>query len=643
MAKHFQKRDRRFLGLGSQAAIKGFFGGNALLAIAILLLICLFLVSEAYQFFPQHHANLKLYRQSGMEYVDYVKEEVEGHTELESLTAQAYYAELEAVAGQERSLVDAFYVIADVAGNEGEELIDDLYEAEEEVEEAREADDPQALVEAREAAAAARAAWLDKLAEILAGLNRAEVDSYGWLTDDDWKRVLEAMSEWDAVNEVPPSLIVKAEEEMKAKMQAFEEARDQFAAAVSPLRAFNNRLREAAMEVKKEAVADKSAVARKAALLEGAENTARPEEKQRLLDQAAEIVIRERFPFDDRTEVFYESKAEHEKIIAEYLQDFEAAYSKLPKVAVAPRAMASLEKIRTETPEFLKTVERNRQKIQSWRHDEPFGAFKSVGMFFFGTQWVTNSSWHDFYGLLPLLTGSLLISVIALIVSVPFSIGAAIYVNQLARRWEQNIIKPAIEFVQAIPSVVLGFFGIMVLGTFLRDHLSTIPWLSWVPGFPMQERLNILNAGLLLGLMAVPTIFTLCEDALNNVPSAFAESSLALGASKLQTIIRVLLPAAISGIFAAILLGFGRVIGETMVVLLVAGNQIAIPDFSEGFGVVTEPAHTMTGIIAQETGEVDQGSLHWRALFMVGLILFTISLSINWVAQKVIHKFRIAE
>ncbi|NNM31202.1 MAG: phosphate ABC transporter permease subunit PstC, partial [Akkermansiaceae bacterium] len=254
---------------------------------------------------------------------------------------------------------------------------------------------------------------------------------------------------------------------------------------------------------------------------------------------------------------------------------------------------------------------------------------------------VTNSSWHDFFGLLPLFTGSLLISVIALAVAVPFSVGAAIYVNQLAHPWEQHIIKPAIEFVQAIPSVVLGFFGIMVLGTFLRD-LSQVEWLSWVPGFPMQERLNILNAGLLLALMAVPTIFTLCEDALNNVPKAFTEASLALGTSKLQTILRVLLPAAISGILAAVLLGFGRVIGETMVVLLVAGNKIAIPDFAAGIGVVTQPAHTMTGIIAQETGEVDPGSLHWRALFMVGLILFAISLFINWTAQKIIHRFRIA-
>jgi len=154
----------------------------------------------------------------------------------------------------------------------------------------------------------------------------------------------------------------------------------------------------------------------------------------------------------------------------------------------------------------------------------------------------------------------------------------------------------------------------------------------------MQERLNILNAGLLLALMAVPTIFTLCEDAINNVPRSFSEASLALGASKLQTVMKVVLPTASSGVLAAVLLGFGRIIGETMVVLLVAGNQIAIPDFSQGLGVVTQPAHTMTGIIAQEMGEVTQGTLHWRGLFLVGLVLFIISLTINITAQRVIRR-----
>ncbi len=313
----------------------------------------------------------------------------------------------------------------------------------------------------------------------------------------------------------------------------------------------------------------------------------------------------------------------------------------LPAAPGSARAEGRLTQVRTETAAYLRDFERHSAAVQEWDHRKDFGWFKSVTMFFFGKDWVTNSDWHDFFGLMPLFTGSLLISVIALVVAVPFALGAAIYVNQLASLWEQRAIKPAIEFIQAIPSVVLGFFGIMVLGTFLRD-ISQNELLSWVPGFPMQERLNILNAGLLLALMAVPTIFTLCEDALNNVPRAFSEASLAMGASKLQTILRVIVPTAISGILAAVLLGFGRVIGETMVVLLVAGNKIAIPDFAEGLGVITQPAHTMTGIIAQETGEVDKGSLHWRALFMVGLILFMISLTINFFAQKIIQRYKMA-
>jgi hypothetical protein len=168
----------------------------------------------------------------------------------------------------------------------------------------------------------------------------------------------------------------------------------------------------------------------------------------------------------------------------------------------------------------------------------------------------------------------------------------------------------------------------MVFGTILRE-ISTFDSLKWVPGFPIDERLNIFTAGCLLALMSVPTIFSLAEDALNNVPSAYAEASEALGASRLQTAFRVMVPAAFSGILAAVLLGLGRVIGETMVVLLVAGNRIKIPDFSEGIGAFFQPSHTLTGIIAQELGEVPLGSVHYRALFVIGITLFVVVLGVN--------------
>ena len=192
--------------------------------------------------------------------------------------------------------------------------------------------------------------------------------------------------------------------------------------------------------------------------------------------------------------------------------------------------------------------------------------------------------------------------------------------------------------MSAIPSVVIGFFGVVVLGEALRN-ISQIDALSWIPFFPIQERLNVFTAGCLLALMAIPTIFTLAEDAINNVPKHLKEASLAIGATQLQTTVKVIVPSCLSAIISATMLGFGRVIGETMVVLLCAGNRIKIPDFTSGLGVFFEPVHTMTGIIAQEMGEVVQGSVHYRALFMVGVILFFVSMIINLGAQWIVKKY----
>ena len=189
---------------------------------------------------------------------------------------------------------------------------------------------------------------------------------------------------------------------------------------------------------------------------------------------------------------------------------------------------------------------------------------------------------------------------------------------------------------------MIGFFGVVVLGEAIRN-LSQLEIMAWVPFFPLEERLNAFTAGCLLALMAIPTIFTLAEDAINNVPKHLKEASLAIGATRLQTTIRVIVPSALSAIISAIMLGFGRVIGETMVVLLCAGNRIKIPEFTNGLGVFFEPVHTMTGIIAQEMGEVVQGSVHYRALFMVGIVLFFTSMLINIGAQWVVKKYRTLE
>jgi phosphate transport system permease protein len=285
---------------------------------------------------------------------------------------------------------------------------------------------------------------------------------------------------------------------------------------------------------------------------------------------------------------------------------------------------------------FAATIPGYENQVETWDPHQPLPWYAGVTDFFFNTKWLTASSWQEYYGILPLLVGSTLISVVALAIAVPLGVGAGIYINQIATPWEQNLVKPAIEFISAIPSVVLGFFGVAVLGEFL---FKLSQW-GFLPHF--SSRLNIITAGILLAFMAVPTIFTLTEDAINNVPRAFKEASYALGANRLQTIWRIILPASLSGVISAVLLGFGRVIGETMVVLLCAGNSIQIPPMSDGLMVLFQPVHTMTGIIAQELGEAEQGGIEWHALFTVGLLLFVISLFINYLAQQVVRKFKIS-
>ena len=331
-------------------------------------------------------------------------------------------------------------------------------------------------------------------------------------------------------------------------------------------------------------------------------------------------------------ELYEANKALHAKLMA--LADRTPSFAE-------PAIQKRLDRLALLLRQFPETLEDSTHAMEAWDQAKPVSWWESTHAFLFGQEWITASFWQDWYGVIPLFAGSLLISALALMMAIPLGVAAAVYVNQVARPFEQHFIKPAIEFIAAIPSVVLGFFGIAILGETLR-RVSQMPSLSWIPGFPMAERLNATTAACLLAFMAVPTIFSLAEDALNNVPRSFKEASLAMGATRLQTLIHIILPAALSGIMAAILLGLGRVIGETMVVLLCAGNRIQTPDFSAGLGAFFQPVHTMTGIIAQEMGEVVRGSLHYRALFMVGAALFMISLLINWLAQKIVRRYRIA-
>ena len=312
-----------------------------------------------------------------------------------------------------------------------------------------------------------------------------------------------------------------------------------------------------------------------------------------------------------------------------------------PPALTNAKARKAFVKWKAEVEEYLKQLPAVVERLRAWDPNKPVPAYRGITSFLFGTQWITASFWQDWYGIIPLFVGSLMVSVVALLIAVPLGVCGAIYVSEVASPIEKSLIKPYIEFISAIPSVVLGFFGIAVLGETIRA-ISRASFMQWVPFFPISERLNVFTAGCLLALMAVPTIFTLAEDALRNVPRGFKEASYALGANRFQTILRVLVPAALSGIVSAVLLGLGRVIGETMVVLLCAGNRIAIPDFTQGLGAFFQPVHTMTGIIAQEMGEVVRGSIHYRALFMVGLLLFAITLAINYGAQKLVMRYRMS-
>ena len=223
--------------------------------------------------------------------------------------------------------------------------------------------------------------------------------------------------------------------------------------------------------------------------------------------------------------------------------------------------------------------------------------------------------------IVPLFLGTLKVTVLSMLFAVPLAVGSAIFVSQFARRRMREIVKPAIELLAGIPSVVLGFFALMVLATWVQD------------AFGLAYRLNALVAAMGLSLAVIPVIFTISEDALDAVPHQLKEASLALGARKWQTTLRVVLPAALPGIAAAIILGFGRAIGETMVVLMASGNAAVMAPFDP-----TSSARTVTATIATELGEVSQGDPHWRVLFLLGVLLFIVTFVLNRIGVAVVAR-----
>lgn len=261
--------------------------------------------------------------------------------------------------------------------------------------------------------------------------------------------------------------------------------------------------------------------------------------------------------------------------------------------------------------------------IMAFLFKEGAGVFGSVSLreFFLGKVWLPTYDPPEF-GILPLVWGSLTVTFGAIVWSAPMGIGLAIYLAEVASPRLRSILKPTVEILAGIPSVVFGFFGMVILGPLLQRL------------FGVPTGLCALNASILLGIMALPTIVSLSEDALSAVPRSLKEASLALGATPWQTIRHVCLPVASGGITSAVILGLGRAIGETMTVLMVAGNA---PVITISF---LEPIRTLTATIALEMAEVVKGSPHYHALFAIGGVLFLISMVFNVLADFLQEKWR---
>ena len=237
---------------------------------------------------------------------------------------------------------------------------------------------------------------------------------------------------------------------------------------------------------------------------------------------------------------------------------------------------------------------------------------------FFGTRWYPN---EELFGTWPLILGSLLVTAGAVIIALPLGLATAIFNRELAPDWLREILKPLIEILAGIPSVVLGFLGMITLAPLVRE------------AFDLPTGLSAFTGALVLAYMALPTIISVAEDAIDAVPKSYRDGALAMGATHWQTIWRVVIPAARSGVIIAVMLGIGRAIGETMAVMMITGNAARMP--REWYALFL-PARTMTATIAAEMGEVAQGSTHYHVLFAVGILLFAVTFVINAIASAVI-------
>ncbi len=268
----------------------------------------------------------------------------------------------------------------------------------------------------------------------------------------------------------------------------------------------------------------------------------------------------------------------------------------------------------------------------------------TVGEMLAGTGWRPTSTPPQF-GFVPLILGSLIVTLGALLLAVPTGIACATFLSEIAPPSLREVVKPVVELLAAIPSVVFGFVGMLLVGDWIRAAARAAG--EALPGpdllktaLDMPTGLAAITGAVMLALMTLPTVVSIAEDALSAVPRSFREGSLALGATRWQTIVGVTLPAAKSGIIAAVMLGIGRAVGETMTVLMVTGNSPVMPSLTKG---LFRPVRTMTATVAAEMGETARNTDHYHALFMVGVLLFLITFAVNTAADYVTHKSKHVE
>jgi len=268
----------------------------------------------------------------------------------------------------------------------------------------------------------------------------------------------------------------------------------------------------------------------------------------------------------------------------------------------------------------------------------------TLGELLAGREWRPTSA-EPRFGFLPLILGSLLVTGVAIALAVPMGVGCAVFIAEVVPKWVRELTKPAVELLAAIPSVVFGFIGLTVLGPWIKSvagaassHIAGPEWLK--TALDMPTPLAAITGSVVLAFMALPTIVTIAEDALTAVPRSYRDASLAMGATRWQTIRAVTVPAARSGILASVMLGIGRTIGETMTVLMVTGNSPVIPGLANG---LFRPVRTMTATIAAEMGETAFRTPHYYALFMLGLCLLLITFAVNTAADLVMNRSKHVE